>query len=88
MQAANEPGFGGSDSETASVGKESVRDDPREALQEIWPVGASLRREDHIGSDVFENVGTAEKVGFIVWYSRLGPGAEAISPGLQSSPRQ
>jgi hypothetical protein len=43
---------------------------------------------DYVGSDLFENVGTAEKVGFIVWYDHVGPKAEASSPEPQSSPPQ
>jgi hypothetical protein len=88
MQAPSEPVFTGTDSETTSVGRDGVREDPREALEDIWPLGPSLRRADHIGSDLFENAGTAEKVGFVVWYNRMEPKAEAPSPGAQSGPPQ
>jgi len=75
MQGPNEPAVG-KGSKTASVGEENGRKDPREVLQEIWPVGPSLRREDYLGSDLYDSVGTAESVGFIVWYRRVEPKPE------------
>jgi hypothetical protein len=63
------------------------REDSREVLHEISPVGPSLAQEDYIGSDLGEAVGTAQKVGFIVWYRRVALNAEATSAGPQSTAR-
>jgi hypothetical protein len=78
MQGPIEPVVGNG-STTASVDEENGR----EVLQEIWPVGPSLRREDYLGSDLYDTVGTAESVGFIVWYRRVEPKPEAHSTSPQ-----
>jgi len=37
----------------------------------------SLEKDDYLGSDLSESDGTAESVGFIVWYRRVGPAPSA-----------
>jgi hypothetical protein len=86
VQAVVQMAFAASNSETASISQESGRQDPREVLHEIWPVGPTLKQEDYIGSDLFESDGTAESVGFIVWYARIKPQQEPSSPRSNNTP--
>ena len=67
------------------VGQEGGRAGPRAALYETWPVGPSLRLEDYVGSDLEDRVGNAEVVGFVVWYTRVGPSS---ATSLQPQPPQ
>jgi hypothetical protein len=78
VQAVVQMAVPGSDSAAAFTSGRSGLD-PREVLHESSPVGASLKQEDYIGSDLGESDGISEGVGFIVWYRRLGRDPQATS---------